>query len=45
MNLTPEELQEFESEMERLQEAQALCTEDPRPENFYYEDGPRAYSH
>lgn len=43
--LTWDEFDEMEREMSRLADLAEASTPDPRPEDFYYEDGPRAYAH
>lgn len=43
--LTWEEFDEMEREMGRLADLAEASTPDPLPEDFYYEDGPRAYAH
>ena len=37
--------EEYDRECVRLQILVEQSTRDPLPEDFYYEDGPRAYAH
>lgn len=38
-------MEEYDREVVRLQIIAEESTRDPLPEDFYYEDGPRAYAH
>lgn len=39
------EFEEYISVMEAMADEANASTPDPRPEDFYYEDGPRSYAH
>jgi hypothetical protein len=39
------EFEEYISVMESMADEAIASTPDPRPEDFYYEDGPRSYAH
>ena len=39
------EFEEYVSVMEAMADEAIASTPDPRPENFYHEDGPRSYAH
>ena len=40
-----EEYEEYVSVMNAMADEVEASTPDPRPEDFYFEDGPRSYAH